>query len=477
MKKSRIYRNIPNHKDRDDHDHDLLLFKELNKREKDRLATLLHPLSDDLEPNPVNNALYRIASGRKPSGYEFFGENDNKNDYNWLKTPPATPLFPSLEMEAAAIASELVVQRQLPILQPVSGLTGKLVGLNGRSKSPISSGSNQRFMSNMSSNHINNTKISPSLSKQKNRKEIQTTSPILCLSKDTGTGIAQQELIRSNRPKSTSRGLSPSPLTMRSKIAGFPDDTPSNLLRTNRAASATRGRPSSNNFDQKAVLPERVRSSSRRQSCSPNVTRGRKESTNNSEEVVKVRICNYNQNVHQFLGSRMVERVMNARKSSAAEDRAAKTKSSAAATTTTGTGFGNKMMSKSALDMPIKHVNLIELSIVGGAEEIKRRQDDGNANLNDLEAHIIASLDTPSTTVSLSLYVPLPRSPSPSIFNSLSTLFHPLPSCAVSLSHHLFILTPYCIRSCFLSASLASARGGLSPPPSLLRDLKRWIRT
>ena len=34
-----------------------------------------------------------------------------------LKTPPATPLFPSLEMENGP---ELVTQREIPIVQPLS---------------------------------------------------------------------------------------------------------------------------------------------------------------------------------------------------------------------------------------------------------------------------------------------------------------------------------------------------------------------
>ncbi|XP_017982334.1 PREDICTED: uncharacterized protein LOC18589499 [Theobroma cacao] len=98
-------------------DEDLLLFRELHKRDKDRIASLLQPVSAEFEPNGGNYALYRIASGKKASGYEFFPEN-NKNDYDWLKTPPATPLFPSLEMEANA--PELVIQRELPIIQPLS---------------------------------------------------------------------------------------------------------------------------------------------------------------------------------------------------------------------------------------------------------------------------------------------------------------------------------------------------------------------
>ncbi|KAI3923296.1 hypothetical protein MKW92_008740 [Papaver armeniacum] len=59
-----------------------------------------------------------------------------KNDYDWLKTPPATPLFPSLEME---MDPEFVIQREIPILQPpltrfsVNNLESKL---NHRPKSP-----------------------------------------------------------------------------------------------------------------------------------------------------------------------------------------------------------------------------------------------------------------------------------------------------------------------------------------------------
>lgn len=34
-----------------------------------------------------------------------------------LKTPPATPLFPSLEMEPSA---QLVIQKEIPITQPIS---------------------------------------------------------------------------------------------------------------------------------------------------------------------------------------------------------------------------------------------------------------------------------------------------------------------------------------------------------------------
>ncbi|KAG4143905.1 hypothetical protein ERO13_D05G001500v2 [Gossypium hirsutum] len=120
-------------------DEDLVLFRELHKREKDRIATLLQPVSDEFEPNGSagNFALYRIASGKKGCGYQFFPDTI-KNDYDWLKTPPATPLFPSLEMEANA--AQPVVQRELPIIHPppsrFAGHKESKRSINGRAKSP-----------------------------------------------------------------------------------------------------------------------------------------------------------------------------------------------------------------------------------------------------------------------------------------------------------------------------------------------------
>ncbi|CAN0881954.1 hypothetical protein LINGRAHAP2_LOCUS14522 [Linum grandiflorum] len=104
-------------KDRDrDREDELQLFKELHKREKDRAGSLLQPISsDDLE---ANHSFYRIPSVKK--SYDFFASgNAAKSDYDWLKTPPATPLFPSLEMEATG-PPPLLLQREITIVQPLS---------------------------------------------------------------------------------------------------------------------------------------------------------------------------------------------------------------------------------------------------------------------------------------------------------------------------------------------------------------------
>ncbi|RZC88950.1 hypothetical protein C5167_030643 [Papaver somniferum] len=123
-------------KNGDDQD-DLLLFGEIHKRsEKERSNNLLQPISSDHDlldysvSDPNSGSNYPLYSAKKINGME------GMNDYDWLKTPPATPLFPSLEME---MDPEFVIQREIPILQPpltrfsVNNLESKL---NHRPKSP-----------------------------------------------------------------------------------------------------------------------------------------------------------------------------------------------------------------------------------------------------------------------------------------------------------------------------------------------------
>ncbi|KAL0456358.1 UNVERIFIED_CONTAM: hypothetical protein Slati_0975000 [Sesamum latifolium] len=362
-----------------DRDEELSFFRDLQKREKDQVASLLQPVSEEFEAN----------GGRKGSGLEFLGES-GKNDYNWLKTPPATPLFPSLEMETNG--QELVVQRELPIIQPRSRFAanpeGTKAGLN-RSTSPIPnpklpqrhktpngrpSISSLIDKKNMKSAPTMNQTTSTVPDKMKQvitpaakpiiHKESHLNFPASNLSKSMGT-----EPNSSAKPKS--RGLSP---FVRPKIPGFSDETPPNLITTNRPASATRGRPTNQNLS----TPQKQETSLkiRRQSCSPSVTRGRKLeadriTTDQTNAVGKARQAG---DRAQVLGSRMVDRFMNARISNA-DERRAKIKLNGSmnenSTVPNGearqakvklngsmnenSGFG-RFMSRSSLDMALKHM-------------------------------------------------------------------------------------------------------------------------
>ncbi|KAJ6357429.1 hypothetical protein OIU78_005310 [Salix suchowensis] len=147
-----------------------------------------------------------------------------------------------------------------------------------------------------------------------------------------------------------------------SQIPGFSNDTPLNL-RTDRAtsATATRRRLAAANPTASIRQKQDPTPRPRWQSCSPSVTRGRKESNEKNLTSSKGKTVTGN-NGAQIFGSRMVDKVMSARKFGA-EDREAKPKQQSAtksanssANTSPGQGFGRMMMTKSKMDMDFKHM-------------------------------------------------------------------------------------------------------------------------
>ncbi|KAK8501230.1 hypothetical protein V6N13_026931 [Hibiscus sabdariffa] len=261
-------------------DEDLLLFRELHKRDKDRIATLLQPVSDEFEPAAGNFALYRIPSGKKGSGYQFFPDN-NKNDYDWLKTPPATPLFPSLEMEANA--AQPVVQRDLPIIQSLSRFAGHVQNESAKSRPKCPSTSLNPPSYNRPKT---NPKAAPTLNQPTNYDPLKSKRTSKQANhKDDPVHFLTANLSKNptNKTNPRSRGVSPLARSM------IPVET--------RSSSAARGRLVHQNAC--SSTPKTPR-----QSCSPYVTRGRRveEAKKEAKGI-------------QILGSKMVERVMNARKS------------------------------------------------------------------------------------------------------------------------------------------------------------------
>ncbi|KAK3001069.1 hypothetical protein RJ639_020790 [Escallonia herrerae] len=89
-------------KDKED---ELALFLEMRRREKERNSLLLHN-SDEFDAplgttgnSPIFN-MPQATPARKTVADDFLNSDNDKNDYDWLLTPPGTPLFPSLEMES-----------------------------------------------------------------------------------------------------------------------------------------------------------------------------------------------------------------------------------------------------------------------------------------------------------------------------------------------------------------------------------------
>ncbi|XP_076943454.1 uncharacterized protein LOC143613701 [Bidens hawaiensis] len=329
-----------------DKDEDLLLFQEMYKRDKNRVVSLLQPVSDEFEPNG-NYPLYGMASTKKGPGFGFLGESE-KNDYDWLKTPPATPLFPSIEMEAKN-AHELVVQRELPVTHPLSRFAGKpeeketkqtTIGsntakaktTNPRPRIPARSVTPSGRSSGLFIDPKKNIKTAPiplittsvnklSVTDLTNKPIITPTSKPLTErdNRFNHSGLTQ------SRTTQKPRGVSPLVTSRATQIPGFSDETPPNL-RTDRSVSATRGRvvnqTTQNTLTAASQKPEASNMrASRRQSCSPSVTRGRKVAPTSDESVATVNAQKgstrmfQSSNGGQILGSRMVDKLMNARKS------------------------------------------------------------------------------------------------------------------------------------------------------------------
>ncbi|PKA67276.1 hypothetical protein AXF42_Ash004769 [Apostasia shenzhenica] len=81
-----------------DREEDLALFIEMRKREKERNSLLLQ--NSDETDRPLETFKIVSSAVRKTGLDDFLNSDTEKNDYDWLLTPPGTPLFPSLEKES-----------------------------------------------------------------------------------------------------------------------------------------------------------------------------------------------------------------------------------------------------------------------------------------------------------------------------------------------------------------------------------------
>ncbi|CAO2817049.1 unnamed protein product [Amaranthus hypochondriacus] len=119
---------------------DLALFLEMRKREKGKNDLLLlrdsEELDESLVSQPGSSPLFNIPSttpARKTGLEDFLNLDGEKNDYDWLLTPPGTPLFPSLEMESR---KSYMDEREAPKAQPAvlrSRLANSQTETTGRS--------------------------------------------------------------------------------------------------------------------------------------------------------------------------------------------------------------------------------------------------------------------------------------------------------------------------------------------------------
>lgn len=133
-----------------DKDESIVFFRELYKHEKETDVNLLEPMF---------SVEFDAIQGGHMSKPHFLVPIAEKHDYDWLKTPPATSLFPSLEVEANS--SKTVFQKDLPIPRPVKPFASRFLGRPEAAKkaSPPSSSSPKKNLS----------RGAPSISNEKNQ--------------------------------------------------------------------------------------------------------------------------------------------------------------------------------------------------------------------------------------------------------------------------------------------------------------------
>ncbi|MED6205809.1 hypothetical protein PIB30_021096 [Stylosanthes scabra] len=352
---------------------DLSLFRDLRKRQSERVSSLLQFASEDYDFDSNGKfSLYRMASGKKENEYLV---ETNKNEYDWLKTPPATPLFPSLEMEPN---THLVLQKEVPIIQPISRFAGN-DEKQLKSKPIIDAKPKQPTQTNSSKAKIPMRSITPSQNRQRPTtstiKNSSNTNPnnehnkqlpnihhynhnnITIPKKstidtkiehsNTNSSIAphqkQQSIINPKKSmeaneslgmKAKTRGVSPSVRSTR--IASnyildldLPKEAPPNLRTERRASSTTRGRSTTRGSkvvgiqNQVDPIPRSIIRPSR--SPSPSVSNNNNGGWNHLEKTQRnirtqkekftLAAGGRNENGTHFMGSKMVEKVVKARKS------------------------------------------------------------------------------------------------------------------------------------------------------------------
>ncbi|KAL8150093.1 hypothetical protein V2J09_019901 [Rumex salicifolius] len=272
-------------KERDD---DLALFSELQNKEEDNfLLQSTEDLSDILSTKlkPLHDFKLGIAIPSRGESSDLLNIDGDKNDYDWLLTPPDTPLFPSLDDEPPP--ANLVYSGR-PRSRPISISRSPTMEKNYRSsrgsaspqrssQSPCSSASTT-FQSRGRPSSAPRSSPSPILrhgtpTRRPSPPPVKPSTPPPRSSTPTprrsGTGSITG--VKGPSPVRLGRGNSSSPKVRawKSNIPGFSLEAPPNLRTSlsDRPASYVRGSSpaSRNSRDSSSMF--------RRQSMSPTATR------------------------------------------------------------------------------------------------------------------------------------------------------------------------------------------------------------
>ncbi|XP_061338724.1 uncharacterized protein LOC133285499 [Gastrolobium bilobum] len=276
-------------------DDDLALFNEMQSRERE---SFLLQSSDDLEDSfstklrRFSDANLGISIPGRGGTSDLLNADGDKNDYDWLLTPPDTPLFPSLDDKPPPTT---VASRGRPQSKPISISRSSTMEKSYRSSrgsaspnrsSPSPRSGTNTFQSRGRPSSMPNSSPSPSLRHvtPSRRPSPPPNKPMTPASKSStstpqrmstgSSGSAVSSRVRGTSPIKTSRGNSASPKirAWQTNIPGFSSEVPPNLRTSlaDRPASYVRGsspasrngRDSTSKFSRQSMSPTASRSSS-----------------------------------------------------------------------------------------------------------------------------------------------------------------------------------------------------------------------
>ncbi|KAG6485911.1 hypothetical protein ZIOFF_054478 [Zingiber officinale] len=264
-------------------DEELALFLEMRRLVKERNDLLLHN-SEELDPpsgsKPGIAPLFRIASLsplRKSCVDDFLNSDSEKNDYDWLLTPPTTPLFPSLDTESRRslvfrndtpkappkmlefkLSNARDLSKNTSLRQPTlsSGINSSIPGTSR----PSSSGGPTRSASRPATPNGHSTKSASSKPTRSSTPTLRSTLPLKTSSPPSLAPPRSATPTRSSTPTSRAPltpAVLPRPLTpVRSSIHASRSSAPAINKPASRPATPTR-RPSTASTAHVSSIPIR----------------------------------------------------------------------------------------------------------------------------------------------------------------------------------------------------------------------------
>ncbi|XP_047311044.1 probable serine/threonine-protein kinase nek3 isoform X2 [Impatiens glandulifera] len=326
-----------------ENDDDLKLFLEMRNHDKEN-NLLVHDSddfndksasSDDSSGKPKTTLVLSIGD---VTADDFLNSEAAKTDYDWLISPPATPLFPSLDMELVTKSEST----EIKILNPKTALSNGSSSYNAGVKRRPSSSSSSRPATPTTGRATATT--FPAIIKSSSRPSTPTSRPTMAArSSSSKVPSVIKPGSRSITPAGTQRRSSaPSSLPTR----GISPSVKSRPLKTCDVSNS------------KPLMNQRP------SSAGPRTRNGAKTIVGNSIFVksrAQMRMDDDDEVNPVLIGTKMVERVVNMRKLAPS--------STSSSSSGDGSGFG-RSLSKKSLDMAIRHMD-IRRSIPGNLRLIK----------------------------------------------------------------------------------------------------------